>query len=68
MRPCRFVEAKSNRPGDAPAINPPYLSKESDRRAIVDGLRAVDVSVMPAMTSTKTSAPTIMIATKGAKG
>ena len=34
-----YVEAKSNRPGDAPAINPRYLSEESDRRAIVGGLR-----------------------------
>jgi choline dehydrogenase len=30
---------KSNRPGGAPAINPRYLSEESDRRAIVGGLR-----------------------------
>ena len=37
MRPLSrgYVEAKSNRPGDAPAINPRYLSEESDRRAIV---------------------------------
>src|SRR5437868_5594589 len=41
MRPLSrgYVEAKSNRPGDAPAINPRYLSEESDRRAIVGGLR-----------------------------
>ena len=33
MRPLSrgYVEAKSNRPGDAPAINPRYLSEESDR-------------------------------------
>jgi choline dehydrogenase-like flavoprotein len=32
MRPLSrgYVEAKSNRPGDAPAINPRYLSEESD--------------------------------------
>src|SRR3954467_15137401 len=41
MRPLSrgYVEARSNRPGDMPAINPRYLSEESDRRAIVGGLR-----------------------------
>jgi choline dehydrogenase len=41
MRPLSrgYVEPKSNRPGDMPAINPRYLSEESDRRAIVGGLR-----------------------------
>jgi choline dehydrogenase len=41
MRPLSrgYVEAKSNRPGDAPVINPRYLSEESDRRAIIGGLR-----------------------------
>jgi choline dehydrogenase len=41
MRPLSrgYVEAKSNRPGDLPAINPSYLSKEPDRRVIIGGLR-----------------------------
>jgi choline dehydrogenase len=34
-----YVEAKSNRPGEVPAINPRYLSEETDRRAIIGGLR-----------------------------
>jgi choline dehydrogenase len=140
MRPPSrgYVEAKSNRPGEAPAINPRYLSEETDRRAIIgglrlarrifaapalqqlvrekslpgmqvttddelldyarrngstcyrasctcmmgshamavvddelrvhglDALRVIGASVMPAVTSTNTNAPTIMIAEKGA--
>jgi choline dehydrogenase len=140
MRPLSrgYVEARSPRPEDPPVINPRYLTEESDRRAIIgglrfvrqifnapslrpyigeeklpgiraqtddelldyakrngntvyhasctcmmgqhamavvddelrvhgiEGLRVVDASVMPAVTSTNTNAPTIMIAEKAA--
>jgi hypothetical protein len=41
MRPLSrgYVEAKSNRPSDMPAINPRYLLEEPVRRSIVGGSR-----------------------------
>src|SRR6185437_11597180 len=41
MRPLSrgYVEAKTRNPGDMPAINPRYLSEETDRRAVLGGLR-----------------------------
>ena len=43
MRPLStgYVEAKSSDPHQAPAINPRYLSHDTDRRAAIGGLRAV---------------------------
>ncbi len=140
MRPLSrgYVKAKSNRPEDMPLINPRYLSDETDRMALLgglrfarrmfeapalkpyvqaeslpgkdvqtddelldfarryggtcyhasctcmmgqhplavvddslrvhgmDALRVIDASIMPAVTSNNTNAPTIMIAEKGA--
>jgi choline dehydrogenase len=41
MRPLSrgYVEAQSNRPEDAPLINPRYLSEEPDQRAMIGGIR-----------------------------
>ena len=43
MRPLSrgYVEAKSSDPREAPAINPRYLSEQTDCRAIIGGLRFV---------------------------
>jgi choline dehydrogenase len=36
-----YVEARSPNPGEAPAINPRFLSNPTDRRAMIGGLRVV---------------------------
>src|SRR5277367_5807737 len=43
MRPLSrgYVMAETNKPGDAPAINPRYLSDETDRRAVLGGVRYI---------------------------
>jgi len=60
FHPCGT--AKMGRPTDARAVVDERL-----RVIGLDGLRVVDASIMPAVTSGNTAAPTMMIAEKGAR-
>jgi choline dehydrogenase len=44
----------------------PTLVSRNLRRSVLEGLRVIDASVMPTVTTGNTNAPTIMIGEKGA--
>ena len=60
-RPARWSDAW---PG--PGQHPLAVVHDQSRVHGMEGPRVIDASIMPAVTSTNTSAPTIMIAGKGA--
>jgi choline dehydrogenase len=52
---------------DAMAVVDPELRVRDGRGAVVRGLRVVDASVMPTITSGNTNSPTLMLAEKAAQ-
>jgi choline dehydrogenase len=59
--------AKMGRDGDAWAVVDSHLRVRDGRGGKVAGLRVVDASVMPSITSGNTNSPTLMIAEKAAR-
>ena len=65
---ARQVDSTVFRASCSCRMGPDVMSVVDERLRVhgLEGLRVIDASVMPAVTSTNTNAPTIMIAEKGA--
>ena len=59
--------ARMGRIDDAQAVVDPELRVRDGRSGVVRGLRVVDASVMPTITSGNTNSPTLMLAEKAAQ-
>jgi choline dehydrogenase len=59
--------ARMGRIDDAQAVVDPELRVRDGRGGVVRGLRVVDASVMPTITSGNTNSPTLMLAEKAAQ-
>ena len=59
--------ARMGRVDDAQAVVDPELRVRDGRGGVVRGLRVVDASVMPTITSGNTNSPTLMLAEKAAQ-
>jgi choline dehydrogenase len=59
--------AKMGRDDDASAVVDSHLRVRDGRGALIAGLRVVDASIMPSITSGNTNSPTLMIAEKAAR-
>jgi choline dehydrogenase len=59
--------AKMGRDGDASAVVDSHLRVRDGKGGKIAGLRVVDASVMPSITSGNTNSPTLMIAEKAAR-
>jgi choline dehydrogenase len=55
------------RDGDPQAVLDPHLRVRDGRGGVVAGLRVVDASAMPTITSGNTNSPTLMMAEKAAR-